>query len=252
MGKYVVTGGASGIGRAVVAQLKAADHDVLVVDLKAADVTADLSSVEGVDAAVQAVRAACESGIDGLVPCAGVSGIHSTELVARINYFAVVRCVQGLREQLAQRRGAVVLISSITSAMPSDDDAVNALLDDDDETALRLLGQGTGDQAYAASKRGISCWMRRECAGFLQDNIRINAVAPGYVDTPLNDEIREKSDVAPILDEFVASIPMGRPGQPEDVANLVCFLLSDKAAFMAGANVFVDGGHDAMMRQDRF
>lgn len=251
MGLYAVTGGASGIGAEVVTQLRQAGHSTIVVDLKNADIDADLSNAAGRAQAVSAVQALASEGLDGLIPCAGVSGVAPPALVCSINFFGVVAMVQGLRSTLAQRAGSVVLISSVTSSMSSDDALVNAMLNLDEEKAGAESANGSGDQAYAATKRAISCWMRRQCADYLEDKVRINAVAPGYIETPLNDGIREAGG-GEILDQFVASIPVGRAGRPEDIANLISFLLSDKASFIAGANIFIDGGHDALFRQDSF
>ncbi|MFK8019858.1 MAG: SDR family oxidoreductase [Pseudomonadales bacterium] len=251
MGKYAVTGGASGIGAAVVGQLTDAGHSVIVLDLYNADINTDLSTGNGRLQAISALEGMVPEGLDGFVPCAGVSGVQAPPLVTSLNYFGVVSLVDGLRANLAKKSGAVVLISSVTSSMASDDELVNAMLEGDEEKAGQLSGAGSGDQAYAATKRAVTCWMRRNCADFLKDQVRINAVAPGYIDTPLNDGIREAGG-SDILDQFVASIPVGRPGQPEDIANLISFLLSDKSSFIAGANIFIDGGHDALFRQDSF
>lgn len=252
MGIYTVTGGASGIGASVVGQLRSAGHTVIVVDLKNADIEVDLSKPEGRNHAIQSVQQQVPGGLDGLIPCAGISGVHSPAKVASVNFFGAVSMVQGLRSQLAAKKGTVVLISSITSAMPSSDEVVNAMLAWDETEACKLALNDSGDQAYAASKRAITCWMRRNCADYLAESIRINAVAPGYIDTPLNDEIRETADGEKVLNQFVESIPMGRPGQAEDIANLISFLLSDKSSFIAGTNVFIDGGHDALIRRDAF
>lgn len=252
MGLYAVTGGASGIGACVVEQLHAGGHSTIIVDLKNADIEADLSSPAGREQAVKGIQQLAPDGLNGLIPCAGISGVHPPEKVASVNYFGAVAVVQGLRSQLAAKNGAVVLISSITSSMPSDDAVVAAMLAGDEAKACDLAKGDSGDQAYSASKRGLTCWMRRNCADYLADKVRINAVAPGYIDTPLNDEIRETSEGNEVLNAFVESIPMGRPGVPEDIANVISFLLSEKSSFMAGANVFIDGGHDALLRQDSF
>lgn len=81
--------------------------------------------------------------------------------------------------------------------------------------------------------------------------ITINAVAPGYIETPMTQAVANDATYGEAIRQFVASIPAGRPGLPEDVANLVEFLLSDKASFVCGALLFVDGGHDAMFRPDQ-
>lgn len=252
MGIYAVTGGASGIGAAVVANLRTAGHQVLIADLKNSDVNADLSTPDGRIRAVEGLMVLAPEGLDGLIPCAGVSGIHSGSLVASLNYFGVIETITGLQGSLAMRNGAVVLISSITASMPSPDDLVEAMLDHDEALAVRIAEQSDGNAVYGAGKRAITCWMRRNCAAWLQQGVRMNAVGPGYIDTPLNDEIRATEGGNTMMDEFVASIPVGRAGRAEDVAALVEFLLSDRAGFIAGNLVFVDGGHDALFRQDTF
>jgi NAD(P)-dependent dehydrogenase (short-subunit alcohol dehydrogenase family) len=94
--------------------------------------------------------------------------------------------------------------------------------------------------------------MRRNAARFVADGVRINAVAPGYITTALTDAGGEDPVFGPAMAAFVESIPVGRPGVPEDIAHAVAWLLSDEASFVCGSVLFVDGGHDAMLRTDSY
>ena len=80
----------------------------------------------------------------------------------------------------------------------------------------------------------------------------MNAIAPGYTRTPLSAAVEEDPNYGDAIKQFIASIPVGRPGLPEDMANAASFMLSDKASFICGAMIFIDGGHDAMLRPDQF
>ena len=82
--------------------------------------------------------------------------------------------------------------------------------------------------------------------------MRINAVAPGIINTPLSDKVLADKDLGQVMKDFGDSVPIGSIGKPEQIADVVCFILSSKASFMAGSIVFVDGGHDAMLRPDQF
>jgi NAD(P)-dependent dehydrogenase (short-subunit alcohol dehydrogenase family) len=78
----------------------------------------------------------------------------------------------------------------------------------------------------------------------------INAIAPGYIETPMTLAVAESEEYGAAIRDFVKSIPIGRPGQPEDVSQLVQFLLSPAADFMTGNVIFLDGGHDALFRPE--
>ena len=109
-----------------------------------------------------------------------------------------------------------------------------------------------GQWAYAGSKRALTYWMRRHTAEWARDGVRMNAIAPGYTQTPMTAAVEQDPTYGPAIRKFLASIPVGRPGQPEDMADAAMFLLSPAAAFVCGSVLFVDGGHDAMQRPDVF
>ena len=96
----------------------------------------------------------------------------------------------------------------------------------------------------------MALWMRRQAPTLAQAGININAIAPGYIETPMTAAVAEDATYGDAIRAFVESIPAGRPGQTADIVALVDFLLSPKASFIAGTLIFVDGGHDALFRPD--
>ena len=85
---------------------------------------------------------------------------------------------------------------------------------------------------------------------YAKRGIAFNAIAPGYIETPMTAAVAQDETYGELIKEFVASIPIGRPGQPEDVVNLISFLLSPEGCYIAGSLIYCDGGHDAMMRPE--
>jgi NAD(P)-dependent dehydrogenase (short-subunit alcohol dehydrogenase family) len=190
-------------------------------------------------------------GLDGFVPCAGLAGhVPDRALVASLNFFGSTVLVEGLKDLLVLRKGAVVLISSNSAPMPTDDGFVAALLEGDEAKAREIAQRIEGQPVYGGSKRALAFWMRRVAPGYARDGVRMNAIAPGYTQTPMTAAVEKDPVYGEAIRQFMASIPVGRPGQPDDIADAAEFLLSPKAAFICGSVLFVDGGHDAMLRSD--
>ncbi len=254
MGTFAMTGGATGIGAAVRQQLTDAGHDVIVVDIKDADIIADLSTEEGRRAAIEGITAKAPDGLDGFVPCAGVGpSMSPPSLVTRINYFGTVVLVEAMRSLVAKKNGCMVLISSNSAPMGCDAGYVDKCLSGDEAAATAAAdGIGDGQNAYGGSKLALTRWMRRNSAAYAKEGVRMNAVAPGITKTPLTDHVMADEKLGAAIKGFGETIPTGNIGVPEQLANVITFLLSPKADFMCGSVVFVDGGHDAMLRPDDF
>lgn len=254
MATYALTGGATGIGAGIKETLLAEGHEVITVDIKDADIVADLSTAEGRQAAVDGIRERAPDGLDGFIPCAGVGPqVSPPSLVVKINYFGVTATVEGLLDLLEKRNGSVLFISSNSAPMGADEQTVELMLAGDEAGAgARVDELGEGQNAYGGSKLAIARWMRRNTAANAQRGVRFNAIAPGFITTPLTDAGLADKDFGGLMKDFVATIPVGRPGIPNDIARAASFLLNPESSFICGSVVFVDGGHDAMLRPDEF
>jgi NAD(P)-dependent dehydrogenase (short-subunit alcohol dehydrogenase family) len=252
MGTYALTGAASGIGAALSASLKDAGHTVISVDIKDADIVADLSNPEGRQAAVAGVRELAPDGLDGLVPLAGVPGGGPPgTLITSVNYFGTVEFVEGLRDLVAKKQGAIVLLCSNSAPMaPHEDKLIGALLSGDEAQALRVAEEEDNGLHYMAGKRALNYWMRRNSMEYAKAGVRMNAVAPGIIDTPMSRPLFDDADMAPVMQSLLDATPLGRMGQPEEIANGINFLLSPQSAYVCGSVLFIDGGYDAHTRQD--
>ena len=255
MGTVAVTGSASGIGAAIRARLERDGRRVIGVDLRDADVKADLATPAGRDAAVAAIERASGGVLDGVVACAGV-GPHVADraLIVSLNYFGGQCLLDGLRGALARGTApAAVAISSNSSTIPiSESPLVDACLAGDEETARRLAVTLLGQQVYGGSKLALTRWLRRRASSpeWAGAGIRLNAVAPGPVQTPLLQSGLDDAVYGPAIRGF--PIPTGAFGSPDDVAAAVAFLLGPEARFCCGSVLFVDGGTDALLRPDQY
>ena len=252
MGRYAVTGSASGIGAATRTRLEASGHQVIGVDRVDADVIADLSTPQGRRDAVAAVVARCGDGLSGLVPCAGLAGMPGRPgaLLVSVNYFGVIDLIEGLREPLAAGGGSVVAISSnSTTCQPGFSlELVEACLSGDEAAAGALADQADSLMTYPATKTAIARWIRRNATApqWIGAGVRLNAVSPGMVETPLVAEGRADPTVGPLLDMY--PMPMGRAGRPDEIAAAIDFLLHTE--FCVGTVMLIDGGTEALFRPD--
>ncbi len=259
MSTYAITGSASGMGRETAQRLRGDGHTVIGVDIKDADIIADLSTPEGRKEAAAAVLAASGGKLDGAVLAAGLGPSPSRDRarqIAQVNYLGVVDLLSAWRPALAaaERAKVVVVSSNSTTTVPAvPRRTVRALLAHDADKALRtvkLFGKAAPTMMYAASKIAVSRWVRRhavlpEWAG---SGVRLNALAPGAIMTPLLQEQLSNPTEAKAIWSF--PIPVGRFGQAAHMADWMCFMLSDSADFLCGSVVFVDGGSDAYFRAD--
>src|SRR5439155_5443307 len=186
--------------------------------------------------AIARITELCHGSLDGLVTCAGLTGLPSrpASLLISVNYFGTVELLAGLRDALAaaSEPAAVAISSNATTTQPGISLAlVDACLAGDEPAARTLAGEGESLSTYGITKLAVARWVRRhapteEWAGA---NIRLNAVAPGATQTPLLQEGLDDPFVGPLIEAFM--VPIGRRGRPEEIAALIEFLLGPDARF---------------------
>ena len=241
----IVTGGARGIGRAVVQAFAEAGANVVIADLRLADaeqtameivkcdcrrvvaVQTDVTKREDIDR-LREETLRMFTRIDVLVNCAGWDRLlpflkTTPELwqkVLNINFLGIVNMCHAILPHMVERKqGAIVNISSDTGRVGS-----------------------FGEAIYASSKAAIMAFSKTLAREHARDNIRVNVVSPGLCETPLIEEMREDPLTAKILGSIVTFIPLKRLGQPEEIAPLVVFLASDAASYITGQVYSVNGG----------
>ncbi len=249
MSTIAITGSAGGIGAATRAALEAEGHRVIGIDVRDAEVIADLSTPDGRRAMVDQVGTESNGVLDGLVAAAGISSSGSNEeLVVSVNYFGAVATLRGLRPMLVRgtNSSAVAISSNSTVAQAGIPAAtVSACLADDEPTARRTAA-GSPMGGYPASKLALAHWVRMHAANadWIGAGIRLNAIAPGLIETPMTeggiDFVLGLGNIYPV--------PIQRAGQPVEVASLITYLLSPIAGFFVGSFIVMDGGTDAALR----
>lgn len=223
----VVTGGTSGLGAATARVLAGLGAEVWAVGLGAHETKFDEPGIRVLeldvtdDAALTALFAGLDR-LDILVPAAGISmGERELEWdafqrVVSIQLLAVYRTIQLARPLLARAGGSVITISSMYAYF------------------------GGPIAAYSAAKGGVVQLTKSLAEVYAADGIRVNSIAPGWIDTPLLTPL--KNDPA-IGERLLSRTPMRRYGEPEEVGAAIAFLASDAASFITGAVLPVDGGY---------
>ena len=238
----IVTGASSGIGAATAALVESHGASVISVDINPSPapigkfIQADLSDKASIDRLV----AALPVGANGLANIAGLPPTRPAEQVLKVNLVGLKYLTTQLVPKLADGASIVNLASLAGLGWVEAKDAVlaSSQLDFDDVPAFCRGHEIEGSRSYFFSKEALIVWTMQNRWTWRSRGIRVNAVSPGPVDTP-------------ILKDFIETLgaraeedmkTMDRPGTPADIAPVVAFLLSDDAAWIRGTNVPVDGG----------
>jgi len=235
----LVTGAAQGIGRAVALVLARNGADIVVSDINLEKAEETAKEIEGIGPKAMAIRVnvANPGDVEGMVDAVlerfgridilvNNAGIARDKLILRmteedwdavlnINLKGTFNCTKAVVKQMSkQRSGKIVNIASVSGEMGN-----------------------PGQANYSASKAGVIGFTKTIAREFAQRGINVNAIAPGYIQTPMTEALPEKAK-----EELKRMIPVERLGQPEDVAEAVLFLVSESSSYITGHVLNVNGG----------
>ncbi|MEH0421298.1 SDR family NAD(P)-dependent oxidoreductase [Streptomyces sp. B21-083] len=229
----VVTGGASGIGRAIVRRLTADGLNVAVLDLSPAEegfgLTADVADRAQVDKAMDAVRERFgpvhvlvnAAGKDGFTRFADLS-VTDWQRVVDINLNGVFHCVQSaLPDMVKARWGRIVNISSSST-----------------HSGQPYMAH------YVAAKSAVNGLTKSLALELGPKGITVNAVPPGFIDTPMLRTAETNQQLGGTIEDHIARTPVRRVGRPEDIAATCSFLIGEEAGYITGQIIGVNGGRN--------
>ncbi len=236
----VVTGAASGIGRALAHRLHR-QHEVFALDRAPLDlpgvhaIPCDLRDPDSRRAAVKALP----SRLGGVALVAGVPGTAPPEAVLDVNYVGTRALAEALVPRLVEG-AAIALVSSISSHRSSrTEEEARAVVRQADADASTLAAGRDGRQAYYDSKHLLDLYGQHLAARGVRQGFRAVVVSPGPVETPILDDFRASMGADRIA---AAEAITGRHGTPDEVAAVLAFVLSEEAAWLSGVRLPVDGG----------
>ncbi|MBE6483605.1 MAG: SDR family oxidoreductase [Actinomycetaceae bacterium] len=242
VGTAVVTGGASGIGQAVAIALAGQGAKVAILDLPKSDCSTTLDAINGIggeavaipcdvsdeSSVTQAVNAAEDrfgplryavnaAGIANAAPCLEMP-LLQWQRMYDVDVTGVFLCCQAEgRAMVRAGGGAIVNIASMSGT---------------------IVNRGLLQVHYNSAKAAVAHLSKSLAMELIREGIRVNAISPGYIATPMN----TRAEVADQAKQFAADTPIGRMGEPEEIAGPIAFLLSPAASFITGVDLLVDGG----------
>lgn len=250
--RVVVSGSASGIGKALAKLLEDQGDEVIGVDLRDATVEADLATERGRVEAVETVLEAAGGAVDGVAACAGLSVPDPRSV--RVNFFGTTALLAGLRPALAEAPAPrAVVVGSISGTRPADDAVIRACLNDGEPEAVaraeRLVAEEHGGRLYPSSKAALARWVRghsvsEEWAG---QGIALNVVAPGVVRTPMSEALFADERMRAVM-EGAVPMPLNGYAAPEVVAEILRWFVGPENSHVTGQVLYVDGGAEATLR----
>ena len=257
MRTHVITGSSGGFGISIRNFLESNGDKVIGVDIKDAEVIADLSNEEGRQAMIDDVGKLCGGKLEGVVANAGIGSGPNTPgaLISSINYFGAVATLDGLKPMLEKGDAprAIAVSSNSLCSVPISKKLLELYAAGDEAAAGALSNElpQDADQVYGTSKFGIMQWAREKAItpDWIGKGISLNVIAPGLIKTPIRAEGAEDA-ILDMGDAF--PIPARRVGEPEEIGALVSYLLSENAGFMVGAMITMDGGTETALRRDDY
>jgi NAD(P)-dependent dehydrogenase (short-subunit alcohol dehydrogenase family) len=255
MGTIAISGCATGIGAACRKRLEADGYKTIGIDIRDVEIIADLSTAEGRQAAIAETLERCAGVLDGLLLCAGLGGhIGQNALVASVNYFGAVELLDGLFDglQRGESPSALAICSNSAQIAPnlSEHPLGEAMLAGNEAEARRLAEAAGGQLVYMVSKNALGRAVRRRALEWGEAGVRLNAIAPGPILTPLLQSALDTPGDGDMIRSF--KVPLGRFGRAEEMANVVAFMMGPGASYVHGAVWYADGGADANVRADRY
>lgn len=234
--KILVTGASSGIGRATSIELSKLNAQVILIGRNRMELENtlsqmsgsnhgyyinDLTDLSGIGTLVKHVVEADGRKLDGMVHCAGVSlrlpvrnlNYENMDVVMKTNFYSFVELVKHYSHRNSNG-GSIVAVSSVAAQEGN-----------------------VGQTIYAASKAALDAAVKTLSKELVKKGIRVNSVRPSFINTAMLEELKQKTGKETLGERQLLGI-----GEPEDVANLIAFLLSDASKFITGANYLIDGG----------